>query len=301
MLWPAGQIVYCQDEVDAAYIQAVHSQSLPGPRNLKIIYSPLHGVGASAVLPVLAANGFADVELFGPHAEPDRRFSECARPCRESRKSGHLRCDHRASPRGAGRPDSGQRSRTAIASGCAAPLTADSAGSWAHALPAIRSPRCWPIICSMPAAGRAHSRREHYVVKTLVTTEMVRRIADYYGVRTLGNLQVGFKYIGHTIDEVGPEQFRLRLRGVARLSGRHATPATKTPRWPRCCWPSWPPRAKARGQSLHERLDALYIGNSATTPSSKSSVTLPGSQGHEANPSADGPLPQQSAGSSWPD
>ena len=48
---------------------------------------------------------------------------------------------------------------------------------------------------------------QHYVVKTLVTTEMVRRIADQYGVQTHGNLQVGFKWIGKDIDESGPEKF----------------------------------------------------------------------------------------------
>src|SRR5439155_22982569 len=50
---------------------------------------------------------------------------------------------------------------------------------------------------------------EHYVVKTLVTSEMIRRIADSYGVRTCGDLQVGFKYIAQTMDEQGPEQFVL--------------------------------------------------------------------------------------------
>ena len=56
------------------YREAVQGQAWPGPRDLKIIYSPLHGVGASAVLPALAADGFKDVELFGPHAEPDGDF-----------------------------------------------------------------------------------------------------------------------------------------------------------------------------------------------------------------------------------
>ncbi len=70
----SGKIVMCQKEVDAAYVDAVKLQSWPGPRDLRIIYSPLHGVGASAVLPVLAADGFANVELFGPHAQPDGDF-----------------------------------------------------------------------------------------------------------------------------------------------------------------------------------------------------------------------------------
>ncbi len=55
-------------------LAAVKSQALPGPRQLKIIYSPLHGVGASAVLPALMADGFTDVELFGPHSKPDGDF-----------------------------------------------------------------------------------------------------------------------------------------------------------------------------------------------------------------------------------
>ena len=101
----AGKVVYCQAEIDAAFINAVHAQSLlipspprrgqgegagnssigpnrhphPGPLpkgegELKIIYSPLHGVGALAVLPALKADGFTDVELFGPHAEPNGDF-----------------------------------------------------------------------------------------------------------------------------------------------------------------------------------------------------------------------------------
>src|SRR5208337_1535763 len=77
--WEEGlasrQIEYCQKEVDAAFIAAVMKQSVPGPRDLKIIYSPLHGVGASAVCPVLEADGFNDVEIFGPHAAPDPDFT----------------------------------------------------------------------------------------------------------------------------------------------------------------------------------------------------------------------------------
>ena len=44
-------------------------------------------------------------------------------------------------------------------------------------------------------------------MKTLVTTEMLRRIADSYGVRTCGNLQVGYKYIAETMDAQGPDKF----------------------------------------------------------------------------------------------
>ena len=70
----AGKVVYCQDEIDKKFQAAVLTQATPGPRELKVIYSPLHGVGATAVLPVLAEDGFKSVELFGPHSKPDGDF-----------------------------------------------------------------------------------------------------------------------------------------------------------------------------------------------------------------------------------
>ena len=69
-----GRVVFCQEEVDREFIAAVVSQAIPGPRDLNVIYSPLHGVGASAVVPALEADGFERVELFAPQAEPDGDF-----------------------------------------------------------------------------------------------------------------------------------------------------------------------------------------------------------------------------------
>lgn len=43
-------------------------------RDLKLIYSPLHGVGSFAVLPLLIAAGFKDVIEYAPHAEPSGDF-----------------------------------------------------------------------------------------------------------------------------------------------------------------------------------------------------------------------------------
>src|SRR4051794_37294211 len=70
----AGKIVMCQDEIDVKFQQAVLTQATPGPRDLQVIYSPLHGVGSTAVIPVLEADGFKSVEVFGPHSKPDGDF-----------------------------------------------------------------------------------------------------------------------------------------------------------------------------------------------------------------------------------
>ena len=69
-----GQVVYCQQEVDQVYQRDILAQSMPGPRDLKIIYSPMHGVGAASVSPAMAGAGFKDVEVFAPQAEPNGDF-----------------------------------------------------------------------------------------------------------------------------------------------------------------------------------------------------------------------------------
>ena len=288
----AGQIVYCEEEIDAAYIGAVHLQALPGPRKLKVIYSPLHGVGASAVLPILAADGFTDVELFGPHAEPNGDFPNVP---------GHV-----ANPENPAIFDSIiERGREARADlilatdpdcdrlGCAASLTSDLFSESAEKKgtvpfgPASDVP--WATftgnqIAVLLADYLLDARRragtlspQHYIVKTLVTTEMVRRVADYYGVRTLGDLQVGFKYIGQAIDEAGPEHFVYGCEeSHGYLIGTHAR--DKDAPVAAMLLAELAATAKARGQSLHERLDSLYIqfGYHAER---QISLTLPGSQG----------------------
>ncbi len=269
------KVVYCQEEVDKAYIAAVHGQSFPGPRNLKVIYSPLHGVGASAVVPALAADGFADVELFGPHAAADGDFPNVP---------GHV-----ANPENKAVFDiiiaRGRQARAdlILASdpdcdriGLAAPLSADPAGDWGtmtgNQIGALLAEY---LLERWKQSGRLTS--EHYVVKTLVTTELIRRIADAYGVRTYGNLQVGFKYIGATIDEKGPDKFIFGAEeSHGFLAGTYAR--DKDAAVAAMLLAQLAAQVKTGGQTLHHKLDALYwqYGYHAE---SQISVTMPGSQG----------------------
>ena len=99
----AGKILPCQEEIDAKFQAAVLTQASLGPRDLKVIYSPLHGVGATAVMPVLAKDGFESVELFGPALDAGSRFSECARARGEPGEYAGVRCDYRAGERSRGR------------------------------------------------------------------------------------------------------------------------------------------------------------------------------------------------------
>ena len=48
---------------------------------------------------------------------------------------------------------------------------------------------------------------DNYVIKTLVTSDMICRVAEKFGCRYYGDVLTGFKWIGSVIDEAGPEKF----------------------------------------------------------------------------------------------
>lgn len=271
----AGKVVLCQEEVDRAFIAAVEKQGFPGPRDLKIIYSPLHGVGATAALPALKAAGFSHVEAFGPHSTPDGDFPNVP--------------NHIANPEISAVFDAIiERAKAAGADlilatdpdcdriGLAAPLAAKPGSPWKTMTGnQIGALLVEYMLEQWKKAGRITP--EHYIVKTLVTTELARRIADAYGVKTYGDLQVGFKYIGGTMDAKGPERFIFGLEeSHGFLAGTYAR--DKDAAVAAMLLAELAAQAKAAGKSLHEKLDALFwqYGYHAE---SQVSVLLPGSEG----------------------
>ncbi len=198
-----GRIECCQNEIDSRYQSAVLSQSFAGPCALKILYSPLHGVGLTSVLPVLHADGFTDVEVFGPHAEPNGDFLNVSNGCANPEDpSVFTDLIARAEQTGADLVLASDPDADRI--GCAAPTT--PGGRWqvisGNQIGALLADY---ILRRRRAAGTLSER--HYIVKTLVTSEMVRRVADSHGVTTFGDVLTGFKWISGIVDEQGPERF----------------------------------------------------------------------------------------------
>ncbi|HEV3416232.1 MAG TPA: phospho-sugar mutase [Pirellulales bacterium] len=271
----AGKIEYCQQEVDGAFIRAVHKQALPGPRTLKILYSPLHGVGCSAVLPALEADGFTGIEVFGPHSTPDGDFPNV--PGHVANPENPAVFDSiivRGKEIGAdlilaSDPDSDRL-------GCAAPQTMADGSLWKT----FTGNQIAALLADYLLEARQRQGTlspEHYVVKTLVTTEMVRRIADSYGVRTLGNLQVGCKWIAQTMDEEGTERFVLGCEeSHGYIVGDHVR--DKDAAVAGMLLAELAATVKQRGQTLHTKIDSLYwqFGYHAEQ---QVSFAMPGSQG----------------------
>lgn len=72
----AGPLVSAVDpQVYAAYVRAALALVTPGgPRELRIVYTPLHGVALDVARGLLYATGFRDVEAVPEQAEPDPDF-----------------------------------------------------------------------------------------------------------------------------------------------------------------------------------------------------------------------------------
>ncbi len=250
-----GHIILCHEETDNAFLAELKRQSFAGPRDVQVIYSPLHGVGASAVCPLLKLAGFEEVELYGPHAEPNGDFpnvpSHVSNPenprvfdaiIEHAKKSGAdliLATD----------PDCDRM-------GCAAPLTLKKGAAWAT----LSGNQLGVLLTDYVLEQRRHAgtlSSDHYLIKTLVTTDMIRRIGDSYGVRTCGNLLVGFKWIGGVIDEEGPDKFILGSEeSHGYLVGQYAR--DKDGAVACLLMSELAAHLKAEGKSVHEKLDDLF-------------------------------------------
>lgn len=249
-----GKVHLCTEQIDQAFLEQVEKFAWPGSRDAKIIFSPLHGVGSYAVMPVLQKAGFEDCEVYAQHAEPSGDFPNV--PGHVSNPENKAVFDaiiERAKQVGADvilatDPDCDRL-------GCAAPLTAEPGSDWATLNGNQIGALLTDFACMrMQQLGKL--TEDSYVIKTLVTTELTRRIAEGYGVRCEGNLHVGFKWIAGVMDAVGPEGFVFGTEeSHGYLIGQYARDKDGAVA---CLLMSMlVAELKTQGKTLHQRLDEL--------------------------------------------
>jgi phosphoglucomutase/phosphomannomutase len=250
----AGKITIVTTEVDAEYQQAALEFAWPGPRSAKIVYSPLHGVGGFAVPSLLKAAGFENVVVYGPHATPDGDFPNV--PGHVSNPENPAVFDAivvEAQKLGADLvlatdPDCDRM-------GCSAPLTLSPGSPWGT----INGNQIGALLTDFVLAKRkslGELPSDAYVIKTLVTTEMIRSICESYGVRCEGNIHVGFKWIGGLMDACGPDGF---LFGTEESHGYLIGQYARDKDGAVACllMAQMVADLKSRGLSLHQRLSEL--------------------------------------------
>lgn len=197
-----GKITIISPEVDEKYYAAVLAQAVTDLRDLKIAYSPLHGAGQTNTLPVLQKAGF-EVIVERDQMVPDGHF-----PTVEGGKSNPeakvandrvvaLMLAEKADIAISNDPDADRfgvmvrQGDQPIYLSCnqAAALGADF------------------MLRHMKATGTLTGKQ--FIAKTIVTTDFVEEIATRFGVKTVGNLLVGFKWIAEQIRLRSDEEYLL--------------------------------------------------------------------------------------------
>ncbi|MFT5301720.1 MAG: phosphomannomutase [Mariniblastus sp.] len=194
-----------RDEVDQALMGEHLKHSFDLPRDLKVIFSPLHGVGEFNVKSLLNEVGFSQLEIYEPHREPSGDFPNV--PGHVSNPENAIVFEamiEHAKTNGtelilATDPDCDRM-------GAAAPITMDTFGEWKT----FNGNQLCALLGDFILAQRQALNTlddNSYVVTTLVTTRMLKTICDSYGVRCSDENLVGFKWICNVVDEDGADGF----------------------------------------------------------------------------------------------
>jgi len=211
-----GRIEIIGEEIDNSYIEAMLQLSLSENRELKAIFSPLHGVGETSVYKLLQAAGYDDISIFEPHRAPDGNFPNVPDqlPNPENTRVFEPIVEHaRLEDIGVILASDPDADRIAASVRCSKTgeynvLTGNQIGALiCDYIVSKRSAARPPIDGALGNTFTSHLTSEHYVVETLVTTQLTATIAKAAGLKVVDELLVGFKFIGEAMDEHGPDKF----------------------------------------------------------------------------------------------
>ncbi len=192
-------------EIDEQYLDAlaelsVSKEAIKRQKDLSIVFSPIHGTAGVLVPPVLKRYGFENVTLVEEQMVYDGNFPTVEYPNPEEEEALSLALEKAkeidAELVMATDPDA---DRVGIA-------VKNTKGEWTL----LNGNQTGTLIINYmlnawKEAGKLNGNE--YIVKTIVTTYLIDRIAEYYGVECYNTL-TGFKYIGELITELeGKKKF----------------------------------------------------------------------------------------------
>ena len=251
-----GSIVWVDDEVDTAYITAVVSESVCHARDLSVVYTPLHGVGETSVVPVLKTAGFRRTEILASQRTPDGDFPNVPDHIANPEYPRTLQAAiTRARAQGADLVLASDPDADRI--GVAVPVSGDPHGEWTT-LDGNQIGVLLAAFVMKETEAQGKLRSDHYLVYTLVSTPMARALAEREGVRVEDDLLVGFKWIAHRIEEAGHASFLFAFEeSHGYLKGNHAR--DKDAAVAALLFAELAAALKDRKQTVLEYLDDLYI------------------------------------------
>ncbi|PKK39321.1 Phosphoglucomutase [Clostridiaceae bacterium JG1575] len=194
-----GQIILIGEDVDRAYYESIKTLSVKRDliaqhaKDLKIIYTPLHGTGNVPVRTILKEQGYEKVYVVPEQERPDGQFPTAPYPNPEDPSVFALALEMNRSIDADlifGTDPDADRLGVLVqdASGAMRVLSGNQTGMLLTHY----------MLLALKQEGRLPKNAA--VIKTIVSTESVQKICDHYGV-TLFNVLTGFKYIGEKIEE----------------------------------------------------------------------------------------------------
>src|SRR6266446_1318279 len=206
-----GKVTTIGKEIDEAYMQRLETlildpQIIRETKSLRIIYSPLHGTGRVIIEPILKRLGF-NFQVVPEQNRFDGRFPTVKSPNPENAEALTMAVDlaekEDADLVVATDPDCDRMGAAVRAkSGKMKLLTGNQIGSL---IAYYRTKTLFDKgVLNEQNASRA------VIIKTFVTTDLQKAIADYYGLRCVETL-TGFKYIGAKLgkyERAIPEQLQ---------------------------------------------------------------------------------------------
>ena len=248
-------IITIGEDVDRAYVDAVKAQSMGVniSDDFKVVYTPIHGSGNLLVRRVLDEIGVKNVFVVPEQEKPDGNFPTVISPNPENSEAFTIAIKY-AKEQNAdiifGTDPDSDRIGVVVrnAEGEYVVLNGNQTGSLL----------CEYILRKSQEKGALNGKRT--IIKTIVTTEMVRAIADSFGVETMDVL-TGFKFIGEKIKEFEaanePDRYVFGFEeSYGCLKGTYARDKDAVVAAMLICEAA--ADYKAKGMTLYEGLQAIY-------------------------------------------
>lgn len=203
----AGLLVWLDDAIDEAYVDAVVNQSIHSTlikeslgKEVKIVFTPLHGAGHLPVCDVLSKVGFENVYVVEQQKEPDGHFSTVTSPNPEEKEAFTLAIAL------AKEVDADIIVGTDPDADRMGALVKNSEGSYEVLSGNQSGAIMLHYLLSQKQLNKSLAENG-VVIKTIVTSELGTAVAESFGMK-VENTLTGFKYIGEKMNqyEVSGEQ-----------------------------------------------------------------------------------------------
>lgn len=186
-----GLLIILLDELDSKYLESVKKESVLNnlPKDIKIVYSPLHGTGGRPVKRLLEELGYTNIYVVDEQFEPNGEFPTCHYANPEEKSVFDL----------AIKLADGKGANICIANDPDADRTGmmiKENGEWIY----FNGNQIGSLLLSYILKNSKDIKGNSAVVSTIVTTPMLDLLVKDYNLKVFRTL-TGFKYIGEKIRE----------------------------------------------------------------------------------------------------